>query len=366
LKLAIIGLANSGKTTVFNALTKGNAETAAYTSASFEPNVAVVKVPDPRLEVLARMFKSKRIVPADIEYTDVVGVSRGSAQNETWNKQFINYISTADALVHVLRAFPDESVPHPEGSMDPARDVELVDMELALSDLAIVQKRLDRLTESIKKSPKAEREHLEKEVPVLERLQEQLRNGVPVRETDLSDDEEKMLRGYQFLTAKPMLVLINVNETQLPQEKELIEKVRGVARFKKTEVKVIAGKAEMELSQLDDEDAAIFREELGVVESAVDEVIQESYRLVNLISFFTTGPDESRAWTIKKGTPVQMAAGEIHTDLERGFIRAEVVPYEDLVADGSMVEAKNKGHLRLEGKGYIVKDGDVIEVLFSI
>lgn len=366
MKLAIIGLSNSGKTTVFNALTRGTAETAAYSSASFEPNVAVVKVPDQRVDKLSVMFKSKKTIHADIEYTDVVGVSRGGSQNETWNKQFINYISTADALVHVVRAFRSDQVAHPEGDVDPARDVELVDLELALGDLAVVQKRIERVHESLKKVSKVEREKAEQELPLLERLQEQLRNGRPVRQVDLTEDEEKMIRGYQFLTAKPMLILVNIDENQLAEAGDLVKAVRAAAPPERTAVMAIPGKAEMEFSQLDEADAADFREALGVTESAVGEVIRESYRLLDLISFFTTGPDESRAWTIMNGTPVQVAAGVIHSDLERGFIRAEVVPYNDLVNDGSFAEAKAKGHLRLEGKGYVVKDGDIIEVLFSV
>lgn len=366
MKLAIIGLANSGKTTVFNALTRGHAEIAAYASASMEPNVAVVKVPDERLDTLAAMFKSRRAVPADIEYVDVAGVSRAPAQRELWSKQFLNYIATADALLHVVRAFRGESVPHPEGSVDPGRDIELVDLDLALTDLSVVEKRLDRLAESMRKVSRSEREAAEREQSLLERLRGELQRGAPIRHLDLTDEEERLLRGFQFLTAKPMLILLNIDEGQLAGAPSLVAEVESSVAWKKTAVLALAGKLEMEMAQLGEAEAKEFREELGVPESGLDTVIRESYRLLNLISFFTAGEKEAHAWTVRRDTPIQAAAGVIHTDMERGFIRAEVVSYADLVACGSFAEARHKGLLRLEGKGYIVRDGDVIEVLFSI
>ncbi|MCL5256241.1 MAG: redox-regulated ATPase YchF [Chloroflexi bacterium] len=312
------------------------------------------------------MFKSRREVPADIEYVDIAGVARGASQNEPWSKQFLNYIATADALLHVVRAFRNESVPHPEGSLDPLRDIELVDMELALTDLLVVQKRIDRLADSIKKTARSEREASEQELAVLERIKPQLQQGVPIRHLGLNEEEEKLLRGFQFLTAKPMLIVLNIDEEQVAEAEDMVSQVASKVPWQNTRVVALAGKLEMEMSQLDEREAEEFREALGVPESGLDKVIRESYSLVNLLSFFTAGEKESRAWTVRKGSPIQVAAGVIHSDMERGFIRAEVTSYDDLVRCGSFAEARHHGVLRLEGKGYIVQNGDVIEVLFSV
>ncbi|HWQ12030.1 MAG TPA: redox-regulated ATPase YchF [Roseiflexaceae bacterium] len=360
MKIAIIGLPNSGKTTVFNALTRGTAETAAYSSGQLEPNIATVKVPDARLQVLAEMFHPKKVTPADVQYVDVGGLSGGATKGAGLPPALLNYIGGADALLHVARAFEDESVPHPEGTVNLARDVEAVDLELAFSDLAIIERRLQRLAAEIGKMASKDRELRVAERDLLLRLQAALEAGQPIRDVDMTDEEERLVRGYQFLTAKPLLLLINIGEQQLASPPQLAYDHRRSA------VVTLAGKIEAELAQLDDEDARTFMDDLGIAEPARERVIARSYDLLGLISFLTAGPDEVRAWTIRKGTPAVEAAGAIHSDIQRGFIRAEVVAYEDLVRAGSMAEAKKHGAVRLEGKQYIVQDGDVCHFLFNI
>ncbi|MFO7168087.1 MAG: redox-regulated ATPase YchF [Chloroflexota bacterium] len=360
MKIAIIGLPNSGKTTVFNALTRGTAETAAYSSGLLEPNIATVKVPDPRLPVLAEMFDPKKVTYADVQYVDVGGLGGGAERGAGLPPALLNYIGGADALLHVVRAFQDEAVPHPEGTVDPARDVEAVDLELAFSDLAIIERRLQRLNAEIGKMSSKEREQRIAERDLLVRLQGLLEGGQPIRDVDLSDDEERLIRGYQFLTAKPLLLVLNIGEDQLQSPPQL------AYEHKRSDVVALCGKIEAELAQLDDEDARTFMEDLGIEEPARDRVIARSYDLLGLISFLTAGPDEVRAWTIRRGTPAVEAAGAIHSDIQRGFIRAEIVAYEDLVRAGSMAEAKKQGTVRLEGKQYIVQDGDVCHFLFNI
>lgn len=360
MKIAIIGLANSGKTTVFNALTRGTAETAAYTSGQLEPNLATVKVPDARLAVLARMFNPKKVTPADVQYVDVGGLSSGARQSGGLPPALLNYISGADALLHVVRAFEDETVPHPEGSVDPARDVASVDLELIFSDLGIIERRLGRLNAEIGKLPAKDRELRIAERDLLLRLQGALEAERPIRDVDLSDEEERLLRGYQFLSAKPLLLVLNIGEDQITNPPNFAYPHR------RSDVVALCGKVEAELAQLDDEDARAFMEDLGISVAARDRVITASYQLLGLISFLTAGPDEVRAWTIRRGTPAVEAAGVIHTDIQRGFIRAEVVAYDDLVRAGGMNEAKRAGLVRLEGKQYVVKDGDVCHFLFNV
>ena len=358
MKIAIIGLANSGKTTVFNALTRGTAETAAYSSGQLEPNIATVKVPDRRLDELVRMFKPRKLTPTDVQYVDVAGMSGGNKSGLP--PAVLNYISGADAFLHVVRAFEDSSVPHPDGSIDFRRDIEAVDLELAFSDLAIIEKRLVRLNGEIGKMAGREREQRTIERDALVRLQAALEAGQHVRDIDLSEDEARLLKGYQFLTAKPILQVINVSDSALSQTfaLEYDHRMSGVA--------VIAGKIEAELAQMGDEDATLFMEDLGITEPARNRVISMSYELLGLMSFLTAGEDEVRAWTIRRNTPAVEAAGAIHSDIQRGFIRAEVVAFDDLIKAGGMVEAKKQGTVRLEGKQYIVKDGDICHFLFNV
>ena len=362
MNIGIIGLPNSGKTTVFNALTGGTAETAAYSSGSLEPNLATVKVPDARLHVLTDMFKPKKTTFADVQYIDVAGLSGGAHETGGLAPAFLNYISQVDALLHVVRAFEDPSVAHPDGSVDPRRDIEAVDLELAFSDLAIIERRLQRLAGEIGKTAGKERELRVQEREVLQRLQAALEADTPIRDVELPADEEKMLRGYQFLSAKPLLIVLNAGEDQLGTD--LTATI--AYQHAKSAVVQLAGKVEAEIAQLEPDDARAFLEDLQIAQPARERVITESYNLLGLISFLTAGPDEVRAWPIRKGTPAVEAAGTVHSDIQRGFIRAEVVAYDDLVAAGSMAEAKKRGVVRMEGKTYVVQDGDICNFLFNI
>jgi GTP-binding protein YchF len=360
MKIAIIGLANSGKTTVFNALTRGTAETAAYSSGQMEPNLAMVKVPDGRLDVLAQLFKPKKVTSADVQYVDVAGISGGGRQGGGLPPALLNYIGGADALLHVVRAFDDPGVPHPEGSVDMERDIQTVDLELTFSDLAIIERRLQRLTGEIGKLASKDKEQRIAERDLLVRLQGALEADQPIRSLELSEEEERLIRGYQFLTAKPLLLVPNIDEAQIaaPPQVEYAQRRSAVVP--------LCGKIEAELAQLDDADAQSFMEDLGISKPARDLVIQRSYELLGLISFLTAGPDEVRAWTIRRNTPAVEAAGTIHSDIQRGFIRAEIVAYDDLISAGDMNAAKKAGTVRMEGKTYIVQDGDVCHFLFNV
>ncbi len=366
LSLVIVGLPSSGKTTVFNALTRAEAATGTYTTAEDQPNLAMVKVPDRRLDVLAGLFKPKKVVPADVQYVDVAGLAKGMGERGLGG-QLLGHLAQGQALVHVVRAFADENVPHPEDTVDPLRDIETLNLELAFSDLGIIEKRLERIRNTIGKTRGPEREANEREAAILERLRVAVEEGTPIREVELTEDERKVLRGFGFLTGKPLLILLNLGEEQLGAEGErLVAAARERFGRPQVEVAALAGKIEMELAQLDPADAAEFMADLGIAESGLDRVIGLSYDLLGLISFLTAGPDECRAWTIPAGSTAVEAAGAIHSDLARGFIRAEVVAYDDLVASGSLPEARKRGLLRAEGRTYIVKDGDVIEILFNI
>jgi GTP-binding protein YchF len=360
MKIAIIGLPNCGKTTVFNALTRGNIETTTYSSGQLEPNLAVVKVPDERLGVLAEMFQPRKVTSADVQYVDVAGISGGGRSGGGLPPALLNYIGTADALLHVVRYFDDPGVAHPEGSVDPQRDIAAVDLELAFSDLAIIERRLNRLSAEIGKMAGKERESRVAEKELLERLQAGLEAERPIRDMGLSDEEERMVRGYQFLTAKPLLLVLNIGEDTItaPPVLEYVSAQSAVVS--------LCGKIEAELAQLDDEDARSFMDDLAIENPARDVVIQRSYELLGLISFLTTGPDEVRAWPIRRNTPAVEAAGTIHSDIQRGFIRAEIVAYDDLIGAGSMAEAKKHGSVRMEGKTYIVRDGDICHFLFNV
>lgn len=360
MKLAIIGLANSGKTTVFNALTRATAETAAYSSGQLEPNLAMVKVPDRRLEVLTQMFKPRKTTYADVQYVDVAGISGGGKQGGGLPPALLNYLGTADALLHVVRAFEDAGVPHPDGAVDVARDIASVDLELTFSDLAIIEKRLTRLNAEITKMATKDKELRIAERELLLRLQAALEGETPIRGVEMSDEEQRMIRGYQFLTAKPMLVALNVGE-------DAISAAPSVSyAFPKSGVVALCGKIEAELAQLDDADAASFMADLGISAPARDVVIQRSYDLLGLVSFLTAGEDEVRAWPILRNTPAVEAAGAIHSDIQRGFIRAEIVAYNDLIAAKGMAEAKKAGTVRMEGKTYIMQDGDICHFLFNV
>jgi ribosome-binding ATPase len=366
MQIAIVGLAGSGKTTVFNTLTHGHAETGGY--GSLQLNVGVVKVPDQRLDRLAELFRPKKIVHADVTYVDLPAPpasSEGHVGTEELPAEHLARLREADALIHVVRAWDDAAHPHPSGSVDPARDLEQLDLEFILADLAMIDRRLERLSASGRHGTPAEREANEHEAVILSRLKPALEEGRPIRDVPLDPDEEKAIRGFRFLTQKPVLVLLNVGEGDLPAAPGLVARIADAYPHRHAMVDALSAKIEMELGELEPVEAAVFMEEMGIHESGLDRVIALSYRLVGLISFLTAGPDEVRAWPIPDGSSAVEAAGAIHTDLAKGFIRAETIGFEELLLAGSIAEAKKHGRVRSEGRTYRVRDGDVIEILFS-
>jgi len=363
MKIAITGLPKSGKTTIFNALTKGKVEVTAY-SSSLTPNVGITKVSDSRLEVLQNMFQPKKTVPAEVTYVDIAGFSKSSHRGGGIEGESLNYLTTADALLQVVRAFEDENLPHPEGSIDPQRDIANLDLELAFSDLTIIERRLIKLEEALKGAKASEHEAYLKEQHLLQKIKSGLEKDLPIRQHDITKEELKALSNYQFLTVKPMMVVLNIGEEQIPQATLLENKLDSV--YHQFAIVALCGKLEMELAQLNDAEAAEFRESMGLTTSAVDRIIDLSYHLLEFISFFTTASAELKAWTIPGGTLAVKAAGKIHSDMERGFIRAEVISYNDLQKCGSLAEARKRGMLRIEGKNYVVKDGDIVTFLFNV
>jgi len=330
--------------------------------------VGVVKVPDPRLDRLAEIFEPKKIVHADVTYADLPAPppsSEGHVGTEELPAEHLARLRESDALLHVVRAFDDPSVPHPDGPVDPACDLERLDLEFILADLTLVDRRLERLTSSGRHGTPAEREANEREEVILRRLKTELEAGRPIRDAGLSDDEAKAVRGFRFLTEKPVLVLLNVGESQLGTADELVARIASGYEHQHVLVDHLSAKIEMELGELEPDDVATFMAELGIAESGLERVIRLSYKLLGLISFLTAGPDEVRAWPVPDGSTAVDAAGAIHTDLAKGFIRAETVSFDDLVSLGSTAEARKAGRLRSEGRTYRVADGDVIEILFS-
>jgi len=362
MKVAIVGIPESGKTTIFNALIRGKAEVAAY-SPTLAPNTGVAKVPDSRLSALEGIFQPKKTVPAEVSYIDIAGSIKGFGKGGPGG-EFLSYLTTADALLQVVRAFEDDKVPHPEGSIEPKRDIASLDLELAISDLAIMERRLDKLETSLKGAKAAERESYLKEQLLLQKAKAELEKEIPIRLQGLAKEELKMLANYQFLTAKPMLVVLNIGEEQISQTPQLESEIASL--YPQFAVVALCGKLEMELAQLSDDEAKEFREAMGLSKPALDRVIDLSYSLLGLVSFFTTVSAELKAWTIPSGTPAPKAAGKIHSDMEKGFIRAEVISYGDLKNCGSLAEARKRGLLRTEGKNYIIQDGDVVTFLFNL
>ncbi|UCG83608.1 MAG: redox-regulated ATPase YchF [Dehalococcoidia bacterium] len=366
MEIGIVGLPGSGKTTVFNALTKGHAQTGAYSSAASAPNIGVVKVPDPRLNNLTALLKPKRTIAAEVTYVDVAAPARGFGKGEGPGAQFLDSLSKVDAIVHVVRVFEDDRVPHSEGYIDPNRDVVNMNLELTVSDLTIIERRLERLTASLKGARQQEKEQIFREQSLLNKIKSRLEEDVPVREQELSSEEIKEIEGFQFLTAKPLLLLLNIGENQISENDALEDRYRNKYKGDSLDVATLCGQVEMELTELSDSESQEFRASLGLGESGLDRVIQISYGLLGFISFFTVVSDEIRAWTIRRNTTVQKAAGKVHTDMERGFIRAEVIGFDDLISCDSIAEARKRGLLRLEGKNYIVQDGDIVTVLFNV
>lgn len=367
-RLVIVGLPGSGKTTVFNALTHADAKTGGFGGGGDEPNLATVKVPDPRLDTLTEMFNPQRKVPADVQYLDVAGIAKGIAE-KGMSGQLLNHLAQADALIHVVRAFEDANLPHPEGSVDPMRDIATLNLEFAFSDLAIIEKRLQRLVAQIPKMKGAEREAYEREQVVMTQLKDALEADKPLREVvpELDPDDRKILSGFGLLSAKPLLILINVGESQLgDEESKLVAEAREKFSGRNIAIDAMSGLIEMEIGQLDEESAEVFMSDLGITESSLGRIIRISFDLLGLMPFFTVGPDECRAWTVERDCTAVEAAGAIHSDIQRGFIRAEVVSYDDLIAAGSLAETKRLGTFRREGKTYVVQSGDIINFLFNV
>lgn len=366
MKLGIVGLPNVGKSTLFNSLTKAGAESANYPFCTIDPNVGVVTVPDERLTKLGEMYHSKKVTPAVIEFVDIAGLVKGASKGEGLGNQFLANIREVDAIVHVVRCFEDTNVVHVDGSVDPARDIETINLELVFSDIEILERRIAKVAKQARMD-----KTLAKELKLLEALKAHLEAGNMAKTYELSEDEDEAewYKSYNLLTAKPVIYAANVSEDDLANDgadNVHVQNVKALAAKENSEVFVICAQIEQEMAELEDDEKAMFLEDLGLKESGLEKLITASYRLLGLISFLTSGEDETRAWTIKNGTKAPQAAGKIHTDFERGFIRAEVVAYKDLMECGSMVAAKEKGLVRLEGKEYVVKDGDIIVFRFNV
>ena len=363
LQIGIVGLPNVGKSTLFNALTKANAAVANYPFTTIERNVGVAEVPDQRLWDIAAMVKPERIVPTTIEFVDIAGLVKGASQGEGLGNQFLGYIRNVDAVGMVVRCFRDTQVPHIMAEINPRADIEVVDLELLLADLATVERRLEKVRSAAKARPK----DYAAELDFQEKLHHHLEAGEKAADLKVTDKEAEMLGELNLLTAKPRLYIANVGEEDLPEGGELVKAVAEVAAVEGAEVVSICAQLEMGLADWPPEEAAAYRAETGSGEPGLQRLVEAGYRLLNLITFFTTtGGKEVRAWTLPKGTQASQAAGKVHSDMERGFIRAEVVSYKELMASGSFATAKQKGLLRLEGKEYVVRDGDVIHVRFSV
>lgn len=361
MKVAIIGLANTGKTTIFNALTGLNIETTVYPTLSGEPHIGMVRVPDKRLDDLTALYHPKKTTCATVEYIDYLGITRGDIEQ---NKKVFDLIKDADAIVQVIRNFKDESIVHPLGHTDPKRDVETVELEMIFGDLELIDKRLEKMEQGLKRGKKPD----EAEKKLLLKCKENLEKEVPLRDIEFSEEEEKAMRHLQFMSIKPEVIVLNVSETDISSDTTAAAVAELDAMFTGKQVKILSlcGKIEMEIAQLSPEEARVFLDDLGITEPALNRLIRVSYDLLGLISFLTAGEDEVRAWTIHRGTNAQKAAGKIHSDIERGFIRAELVSYDDFMACGGMAGAREKGLLRLEGKQYEVKDGDIINFRFNV
>ena len=362
LEVGIVGLPNVGKSTLFNAITKAGAEAANYPFCTIEPNVGVVAVPDGRLEVLTKLYNSKKTTPASVRFVDIAGLVKGASKGEGLGNKFLEHIRQVDAIAHVVRCFEDENITHVADTIDPLRDIDTIQTELCLADLDVVDKRLAKVSKLLKSGSK----EAKLEAEILERVKNALDEAKSARNLNLSDEELFIIRDANLLTLKPTLYIANVAEDELTEENSYVKKVRELAAQEEAQVVVICAKVESEIAELDADEAKEFLADLGLESSGLDRLIHAAFDLLGLMTFLTAGPDECRAWTIKKGTPAVKAAGKIHSDIERGFIRAEIVNYDDLIKLGSVNAARDKGLVRLEGKDYIMQDGDVTYFRFNV
>ncbi|MBC3803250.1 redox-regulated ATPase YchF [Acetobacterium fimetarium] len=365
MKIGIVGLPNVGKSTIFNALTKAGAESANYPFCTIDPNVGVVTVPDPRLTVLEKMYTSKKVVPTTIEFVDIAGLVKGASKGEGLGNKFLSHIREVDAIAHVVRCFEDDNVVHVEGKIDPIDDLETINLELIFADIEMLDRRIDK-NKKIAKTNAQEKANLE----IAMRLREILEGGKMPNESDFNADEWDFIQTIQLISTKPVLYIANVSEDDLLEDNEMVKRLKATVAENYSgehkEIIKISAKIEEEIAQFDDEEKAEFLAELGLASSGLDQVIQAGYKLLGLITFLTAGPDECRAWTVTAGTKAPQAAGKIHSDIERGFIRAEITSYDQLIAAGSDVKARETGVTRIEGKEYVMKDGDVTFFRFNV